>query len=59
MNKWGNLERTTLFMAEHKGLDVVSKEFANEVLNKRTVINKGEEEQYDNEMEFINDFNKA
>lgn len=59
MKNWGNFEGTTLFKIEPISKKSISKSFANEVINKRTVINKGEEEHYVNEMEFINVYIKG
>lgn len=59
MKNWGNFEGTTLFEIKPINKKSISKSFANEVINKRTVINKGEEEHYVNEMEFINVYIKG
>lgn len=59
MKNWGNFEGTTLFNAKLINRKSVSKDFANKVVNNRVIINKDNKEKYKEEIDFVNDFEKA
>lgn len=58
MKNWGNFEGTTLFAIKPINKESISSDFANKVLNNRAIINKNNKEQYKEEMQFINDFER-